>query len=440
MKLTTPVAMALVLQATPTATLRAQDALLFSANWAATGDGQLPASVKVLNGRASVATRDGAKFLRVEDSQTRNFDWAVIEVAVGRALPDDFTIEFDLIAPLSTSYPVEVRTAQRGDPLGYLGATSRASRVVAHCGAIRTGVYGSTATTSLQRQADSVAKALHRCRVAVSGHRLEVGFAGVRGVVLNDVDFGRSDRIALVIPATEGKEAYMGPVEITSRGSITEVGSAGTATAVQQPQPAPPPTVPIMQVKQVVHQVGAVLAPLMFQPFDSTPGTLTAVRVHVEGALAGQIATSPNFQSAGGAPIPVAYPVVIETRHRLTGTGAAAKIRYGGPALFQLTRTASGNGEQLPVNVPFSYTFTITQNTDLMGGFAPAVPSGSNAVVPPMSLLARTEDFLKTVMTGATGLTLDSLLETQVTAGTVTPAFTLGGTVTITYEYTPPTP
>jgi hypothetical protein len=226
-------------------------AQVFHDDWTTTPADSFPDSVKVLNGAAVLGMHGGQRVIRVLPTG-RRFNWTVLEFRLNDMLPQDFTIEFDLHAPLSTSYPLEIRAGLQGDPLAYLGATARANRVVARCGAVSTGIYGNLETTLTERQDRWDTTGVHRCRVAVTGSRMEVSYHNV-SLAKDGIDFKRSRRLVMVVPASEGMEAHIGPLTISGPSSTAGVvpttppdpstgsGTSGGGATGAPPQPAPAP-------------------------------------------------------------------------------------------------------------------------------------------------------------------------------------------------------
>lgn len=178
----------------------------------------LTPSVRVLNGRADIATRGGRTFLRVGAPRDR-WIWTSVDIALPGMLPDDFTIEFDMLVPMSGSYPVEISIPLDTERGGYRGANARSRFVTAVCGTQRTGVYGGHGTTKVVAQPEQAANSFQRCRASVSAKKLAVSFASSEVMVLENVEFGRANRIRLTVPAGEGQEAYIGAIRITGSGA-----------------------------------------------------------------------------------------------------------------------------------------------------------------------------------------------------------------------------
>lgn len=226
-------------------------AQIFQDDWTAMPADSFPDSVKVLSGAAVLSMHGGRRVIRVLPTG-RKFNWTVLEFRLNDMLPQDFTIDFDLHAPLSTSYPLEIRAGLQGDPLAYLGATARASRVVANCGAVQTGIYGNLQTTLTEKQDRWDTTGVHRCRVAVTGSRMEVSYHNV-SLAKDGIDFKRSRRLVMVVPATAGMEAHIGPLTISGPSSAAGVvpttppnpstgsGTSGDGTTGTPTRPAPAP-------------------------------------------------------------------------------------------------------------------------------------------------------------------------------------------------------
>ncbi|HUH11626.1 MAG TPA: hypothetical protein VMK65_00895 [Longimicrobiales bacterium] len=248
----------------------AQDTVLYYEDWRSAAEGQLPASMSLVGGGAAIVARDGGMFLRVGAPQQR-FRWTGIDLLIGSPLPAEFTIEFDMLVPQSTAYPVEVSVPLATEQAGYRGANNRTAFVTATCGAIRTGVYGGYSTTKTVRQADDIAPTLRRCRAAIRGRRLEVSFADSGPISLDDVDFGSGDRIRIVIPATDGQEAYIGAIRVSGTGPLA------ARTTPQSPTPPPSLSTPgeTTLSAAVIEVIGNT----------SAPTALTTVMIELEGNL-----------------------------------------------------------------------------------------------------------------------------------------------------------
>ncbi|HUF66711.1 MAG TPA: post-COAP-1 domain-containing protein [Gemmatimonadaceae bacterium] len=321
--------------------------------------GQLPDSVKVLNGSAAVGTRDGARVLRARETG-RNFNWTVLEFRLNETLPENFTIEFDLHAPLSTSYPLEIRAGLPGDPLAYLGASARENRVVANCGAVRTGIYGSLTTTLTQKQDRFDTTAVRRCRVAVAGQRVEVSFHEV-ALAQDNVDFKRSRSIVMVVPARAGEEAHIGPLTVSGSPSVatglaTDPPNPSTGAAEQggsgtsEPAPVSEAT-PVPEVTTAPEPTSLPAAP--------TPATHRAGHVTGGGWITLPDNVRANFgfvvRSTGGAKPEGNF----QLNWRAPGGGGSSAFRSRAFTAFTPGSTTifSGTGT---LNGQPGYTFTVT--------------------------------------------------------------------------------
>jgi hypothetical protein len=159
-----------------------------------------------------------------------------------------------------------------------------------------------------------------------------------------------------------------------------------------------------------------------FQEFDPSLGTLESVDVQIAGTL-NFSATIPQFSALA--------PVVDFNTQRLTGQG----FQFTGARFFFSSLT---NGSSAPATFPFTTDFTVdfsvTELTDLTG----VIVAGTNAtggasLQPPATVVAQRDDFIEGIV--PLGIQ-EQFLFIPVN---FTPAgiFTGGGSVTLTYDYTP---
>lgn len=190
----------------------------------------------------------------------------------------------------------------------------------------------------------------------------------------------------------------------------------------------------IYQVKNFTNTGAAVsLASAVFDPFDTSLGTLDRARFEVTGALQVTGLTSPNPVGPSGAPLPYAYSISVE--QSLYGLVSFNGFGFGSPARFLYAGVANGAGGSVVHQTIFSYSLTFDAASDLVGF---DIPSGTVATVPPIWVTGLREDFHEDLVTAATGLMVDNLLTTQVISPLpFVPSLTMSNLVTLSYEYTP---
>jgi hypothetical protein len=118
--------------------------------------------------------------------------------------------------------------------------------------------------------------------------------------------------------------------------------------------------------------------------FDPTLGTLDSVGVTINGVLT---ASGPALPAAGTAG-PYLFAVSVEQRF---GVSAAELFDFGSPAQFRLDGVSAAAGQPFTLVVPFTYTFTFTSLSDILGFVLPAF---SGPTVPPVTVNGRRADFV----------------------------------------------
>lgn len=189
-------------------------------DWTNASSGVLPPTIAVVDGSMSVADERGRRFLRI--THGGSFD-----LVLPAPLPEEYTIEFDMLVPLGTGYAVEVRPAMPGEPAGYAPLSRRARNPVATCGSIGAGVYGASFDAT-RRFDNALARALVPCQIAVSTQGVRVFFAGEEAAAVPNVSLGRASRIRFHVPAMPGSEALIGPIRV-STGAVLATPSVATA-------------------------------------------------------------------------------------------------------------------------------------------------------------------------------------------------------------------
>lgn len=287
--------------------------------WQGASDGQFPRGAVLVRGEAGVASHDGVQRLRVSER-------AHIDILLASPLPQEFIVEFDMLVPQGTSYPVEIRAEQANERLDYRGPTLRQRFVTAHCGAIRTGVYGVISSTRTIRQADSVARALHRCRVRVSAGSVEVTFANSGPMSVSGVSFGSSDRLRLLVPAIAGQEAYIGTIRVMGTSGASPIVAESSQPVALQPGVVPTrqlTTPPLVLLGNAGSMKALTTAALNLQGATAASVTVVTAVLQLAGHTGAARTLTTNALNLTGAMLP---PVAITTPvFQLQGSMTAAR-------------------------------------------------------------------------------------------------------------------
>ncbi|HLG53816.1 MAG TPA: PEP-CTERM sorting domain-containing protein [Vicinamibacterales bacterium] len=168
------------------------------------------------------------------------------------------------------------------------------------------------------------------------------------------------------------------------------------------------------------------------QPFDPLLGTLDEVSIGITGVLNVSAPTLvlPLPPPPGGPGGFLGYSYRIDVTNEFVGLFGNL-FELSPEAQFAFTGFASGAGEQAVFSQLFTYGFTLTNITDLIG-FAPVDSSG--VTIPPFAVAQRS-DFLPTL---ADQYVMETRFAGSFTQGIPTPiSLSGGGTVQTTYRYTP---
>lgn len=173
--------------------------------------------------------------------------------------------------------------------------------------------------------------------------------------------------------------------------------------------------------------IGPAFDAMGLQPFDPSLGTLERVVVEIEGVL--QVAA--NATPIGAPPVPYGYTIQVE--QLLFGLGNF--FEFSGPGTLIFGGVTSGG--PIAHAAPFSYSFSFTAATDVIGF---TVPSTTGLTSPPPSVAGTREDFVEDPFFPVHEV--DFLQTTTVLngAGLVVPVVTADGFLRVTYEYTPVDP
>jgi hypothetical protein len=168
------------------------------------------------------------------------------------------------------------------------------------------------------------------------------------------------------------------------------------------------------------------------QPFDPLLGTLDEVSIGITGVLNVSAPTivQPLPPPPGGPGGFVPYSYRIDVTNEFVGLFGNL-FEFSPDAQFAFTGVASGAGEQAVFSQLFTYDFTLTNITDLIG-FAPVNSSG--VTTPPLAVAQRS-DFLPTL---ADQYVMETRFAGSFSQGIPTPiSLSGGGSVQTTYRYTP---
>jgi PEP-CTERM motif len=173
------------------------------------------------------------------------------------------------------------------------------------------------------------------------------------------------------------------------------------------------------------------------KPFDPSKGTLDKVEVQIIGTATMTIGTIPHLVSCGpgGAVCPLPTPFTVELDANFGGL-ASRFFSFSNPALYFASGTTDGAGTPQVFVLPYSFDFSFTPTTDILGLTAPSV---SGFQIPPTTIDGTRSSF-ETYLGGVYDLQ-DSFQVSSEQPGTAFPlAFSNSGTMQITYDYTLPTP
>jgi hypothetical protein len=182
------------------------------------------------------------------------------------------------------------------------------------------------------------------------------------------------------------------------------------------------------------HGFSGTFSPMGFTPFDPSLGTLDRVDVQISGTLAVGGTTAPNFFVTPDGPLPLPYSFKVQVGLDFISIFDRG-FSFDQPATFLLDGSASGAGEQFALLAPFTFSFSITELTDLIGVVIPHASGGSTIPL----IDAHLDDFLSLQPPlPDMPIEIDALTSWTV-FGHDLPSLvaTAGGAVLITYWYSP---
>ena len=179
----------------------------------------------------------------------------------------------------------------------------------------------------------------------------------------------------------------------------------------------------IIQADSLDFSAGGVAVPT-FQEFDPALGTLDTVSVQIDSTLQFQVQLGPLESVA---------PIVDLDAFGAGGKGfglSSTGARFFFPAH---TNGSDTSAEVANFFTGFSLGFTLTALTDLTGVIVPSTSATVASLVPPATVEAQREDFIEGIVAIGIAETLAlSPVNFSPLAG-----FTAGGSMVLTYNYTP---
>lgn len=176
---------------------------------------------------------------------------------------------------------------------------------------------------------------------------------------------------------------------------------------------------------------------LSFPSFDPALGTLDRVNVSITGTLQLLAPSQVNIVSGPGGSFPSQIAVAATVTQSFVPIGINNRgFEFATPAQYLFNSVASGAGEPVSFSTPFSYDFSFTAITDLIGF---AIPGFSGPTIPPTSVIGTRGDFLD-LAPPLDGEEIQILTQSQIGSltGLLGGVVTVGGSVLVTYVYTPP--
>jgi hypothetical protein len=177
-------------------------------------------------------------------------------------------------------------------------------------------------------------------------------------------------------------------------------------------------------------------------PFDPALGTLDSVQVSIDGTLTVSGQTPPQIFTIGFSNVPFPYSYSVSVTQDFFGL-IGKYFDFDSNARFGFSGVATGLPAPFAFATDFSYDFSFTATTDLLGFTVPVASSSSGVFVPPTSISGTRSDFLETIVP----IDEVDLVQTwsSQTAGAIFPTVQIdsvhaGGTITLLYNYTPPIP
>jgi hypothetical protein len=268
---------------------------ILALSFASTQPGQLPAGVRLVNGRVDVVDKDGVRMLRATGP-------AEFVVTLPEALPTDFTLEFDLIA----------KPDGGSDDLTFEGTARRsASSVSAEVKwspttqSVSGGGLNEFSAATPASLSETLPGQLARIIASFSGTTLKLYTNGVRLYTLTDRLFVRGTVLRVVLGGQDEEHAvYLARLRVAAGA-----GSLAAATSVVA-LPAATPTATITPIAPAQESPPLERAPLGGTPTSlsgpaptgltvtGTPGTATLAWAEVAGATGYVVQRAPVGSTA----------------------------------------------------------------------------------------------------------------------------------------------
>jgi hypothetical protein len=198
----------------------------------------------------------------------------------------------------------------------------------------------------------------------------------------------------------------------------------------------------IIQLKSFDASLGGVSS-LAFTPFDAALGTLTSVRVGLNGLATIGAFAAPFSGDTAGTLTPYAFSITSALAAISPGGfGFEFGSSAGGPATWTASFNSPGTGGSVFAATPFSLEFEFVAASDVTG-FA-SLDGFSGLTQPPVPIAGRLSDFVETVISGAVGIQQQLFLSpTPAVIGAPVPVTVtgarFGGSILLTYTYQPNT-
>ena len=186
---------------------------------------------------------------------------------------------------------------------------------------------------------------------------------------------------------------------------------------------------------------GAVQSDLfVFDPFDSTLGTLDRVRFNIQGVVNNTSVATPNLLPIGpfGTLQPVPYTYFMRMDMDVSSL-AGFNFDFASDAQFLFSGNNTGLVTSLAESRLFSLTAEFDEVTDFIGF---DIPAFSGMDIPPTSVEGSRGDFEQNLVTASLGLQFQmlniwSLVSDTGATAVITPLGNTGGLLTLSYDYTP---
>jgi hypothetical protein len=298
--------------------------------WQDTPLGQPPRNLLFRRGAAVVVEHKGSRFLRaITDTD--------IHVPLSTTLGARWSVEFDVELRVGHAYPVQISLAREGDRLGFAGASRKVTHAVATCGQIHTGIDGNN-QQSRTRVAVPLTEVL-RCRLEIEDGMARLYVNGDLLANMTGMDFGRSDKLHIFLPARADEPAFLGELRITAEDgtaptALTQVSGTGDATVLTAGGQAP----------------------------SAETGTLTTVTGGTAGQIVGTPATGgsdPGIMKvtfpaqeeatqlrASGVPVSTAAPQ-LKAKYELDDPSLTTTLLSGGYSEIEVVQWLYGQGRSL---------------------------------------------------------------------------------------------